>query len=198
MLDMLRMITVLSTLCALSGFALSYLKTATAPDIERQLLVNVQGPALARVFGAAENSPIEERRRFSLDGRDVTVFPAIIGGRLAGVALEEHGKGYGGAIGVMVGFNVANDSLAGIGITTLKETPGLGMRVSEPAFYEQFSGKKTPVSLAANGGNIDAVSGATISSQGVTEAVNLAAGVYSRLKAELLNAWPEASQRKKP
>lgn len=189
MKDMIRMVVVLSVLCALSGFALSYLKMATATRIEDQVLTYVQGPALARVFAGAENSPIADRRKFVADGREVTVFPCIVGGVLKGVAIEDRGRGYGGEIGVMVGFNVDNDSLAGIGVTTLKETPGLGMRVTEAGFSDQFAGARTPVALTAQGGGIDAVSGATISSTGVTVAVNGAAKTYARLKAELLAAW---------
>ena len=189
MIGMLRMVVVLSVLCGLSGFALSYLKMVTAPRIEEQVLTYVQGPALARVFTHAQKSPIADRRKFPLEHGSVMVFPALRDGRLVGVALEEQGKGYGGEIGVMVGFNVGNDSLEGIGITTLKETPGLGMRVTEQAFAGQFSGARAPVALTAQGGGIDAVSGASISSGGVVAAVNKAAQVYSLLKPEILKAW---------
>lgn len=190
MMAMLRMVVVLSLLCGLSGFALSYLKMITAPRIEEQVLTYVQGPALAHVFTHAENSPIADRRTFPLpDGGDMTVFPAMSGGKLVGVALEERGKGYGGSIGVMVGFNTADDTLAGIGITTLKETPGLGMRITEPGFTGQFTGDKTPVALKAQGGKVDAVSGATISSNGAVEAVNKAAKIYAEIKPEILKAW---------
>jgi electron transport complex protein RnfG len=162
----------------------------TAPRIEEQVLTYVQGPALHSVFAVAENAPIAGRRKFALpDGRQTTVFPVMRGGKLAGVALEESGKGYGGPIGVLVGFNVADDTLAGIGITTLKETPGLGMRVVEPGFTAQFAGFTTPVGLKANGGKVDAVSGATISSTGAVEAVNRAARTYAALKPEILRAW---------
>ena len=183
------MVVVLSVLCGLSGFALSYLKMVTAPRIEEQVLTYVQGPALARVFTHTQNSPIADRRKFPLDHGSITVFPALRDGKLVGVALEEQGKGYGGEIGVMVGFNVASDTLAGIGITTLKETPGLGMRVTEQAFSGQFAGARTPVALASQGGSIDGVSGATISSGGVVTAVNKAVQVYSRLKPEILKVW---------
>ncbi|WP_022657221.1 RnfABCDGE type electron transport complex subunit G [uncultured Desulfovibrio sp.] len=189
MIGMLRMVVVLSALCGLSGFALSYLKMVTAPRIEEQVLTYVQGPALARVLTHARNSPIADRRKFRMEHGTVTVFPALRDGRLVGVALEEQGKGYGGEIGVMVGFNVDNDSLEGIGITTLKETPGLGMRVTEQAFAGQFSGARSPVALTAQGGGIDAVSGASISSGGVVAAVNKAAQVYNRLKPEILDVW---------
>lgn len=195
MIGMLRMVVVLSVLCGLSGFVLSYLKMVTAPRIEEQVLACVQGPALARVFAHVQNSPIADRRAFALEHGSVTVFPALRDGRLVGVALEERGKGYGGDIGVMVGFNVADDSLEGIGITTLKETPGLGMRVTEQAFAGQFSGARVPVALTAQGGGIDGVSGASISSAGVVAAVNKAAQVYSRIKPEILRAWPEGKGR---
>lgn len=189
MIGMLRMVVVLSVLCGLSGFALSYLKMVTAPRIEEQVLTYVQGPALARVFSHIQNSPIADRRAFDSQNGKVMVFPALRDGKLVGVALEEKGKGYGGEIGVMVGFNVGGDTLAGIGITTLKETPGLGMRVTESAFAGQFFGARLPVALASQGGSIDAVSGASISSGGVVTAVNKAAKVYGELKPEILKAW---------
>ena len=189
MKDMLKTVVVLSVLCALSGFILSYLKTATAPVIEMQLLTNVQGPALRSVFAKAENDPIADRKEFSMDGQKIIVFPSIIGGRLSGVAIEAFGSGYGGDLGVLSGFNVSNDTLAGVGMTQLKETPGLGMRVKEPAFSSQFSGSKAPVALSGKGGSIDAISGATISSTAVVDAVNAAHGIYLKLKPEITRAW---------
>lgn len=78
MIGMLRMVVVLSVLCGLSGFALSYLKMVTAPRIEEQVLTYVQGPALARVFTHTQNSPIADRRKFPLDHGSITVFPALL------------------------------------------------------------------------------------------------------------------------
>ncbi len=89
----------------------------------------------------------------------------------------------------MVGFNPADDTLAGVGMTTMKETPGLGMRVADPGFTTQFMSAATPVNLKNQGGKIDAVSGATISSAGSVEAVNKAAQTYMGLKPEIFKAW---------
>ena len=189
MKNMLKMVVVLSFLCAFSGLALSSLKNLTAPLIEEQVLQNVQGPAVVTVFPRAENQPIAERRKFTVDGSEITVFPSMNGGKLTGVALERFGKGYGGDIGVVVGFNLHNDTLAGIGITTLKETPGLGMRVTEPAFGAQFVDMKPPAGLKSDGGAVDGISGATISSKGVVSAVNDAMALYGKLKGQLLQAW---------
>lgn len=191
MLALIKMVVVLGTICGLSGFALSYLKITTAPRIEEQVLTYVQGPAILKVFPDIDNSPIAERKRFTLpDGRKVTVFPGRKGGKLVGVALEDFGKGFGGDVGVMIGFDVNRDTLTGIGITTMKETPGLGTRVAEPSFTGQFHGKPLTAKLKSQGGEIDAVSGATISSSGVIAALGNAAKVYAALKPNIVKAWP--------
>ena len=190
MKSILQMIVVLSVLCGMAGFCLSYLKMTTAPLIESQALTFVQGPAILEVFKNAENSPIEDRRSFTLaDGRRVNVFPCMEGGRLTGVAVEQFGSGYGGDLGVVVGFRIAEDTLAGIGITTIKETAGVGTRVKEPSFLKQFPGKALPVKLRNQGGEIDAISGATVSSNGVIGAVAKAVDVYQELKPLLLETW---------
>ncbi len=189
MKDMLKTIIVLSVLCALSGFILSFLKEKTAPVIEEQLLANVQGPALSDVFKNMDNDPIADRKVLKFGKQDVVVFPSKRGGKLVGVAIEAFGSGYGGSLGVLSGFNVSNDTLAGVGMTQLKETPGLGMRVKEPAFSSQFAGKKLPVALSAKGGSIDAISGATISSNAVVDAVNSATEIYKQLKPEITKIW---------
>ena len=61
---MIRTIVVLTLFCSASGFILSYLKDLTAPAIEEQLLVNVQGPAITSVFNRAENNPVSDRHTF--------------------------------------------------------------------------------------------------------------------------------------
>ena len=99
------------------------------------------------------------------------------------------GTGFGGDIGIMVGFDVTNDKLLGISVTTMKETPGLGTMIAETKFTKQFPGKGLDIKLTSQGGNIDALSGATVSSTGAVQAVGKATKSYSALKAELLKAW---------
>jgi electron transport complex protein RnfG len=189
MREILSMIVVLSTICCVSGFSLAFLKERTAPIIESQVLTYVQGPAIVKVYPAATNKPIEERRAFTLDGRKVTVFPYRQGDKLVGVAMENHAKGYGGEIGVMVGFNMQGDSLLGIGVTVMSETPGLGTKIAEPKFSGQFAGAPLNVALKNKGGTVDAVSGATISSTGAVNAVQAAARDFQALKPQIEQAW---------
>ncbi len=191
MREIIKMIVVLSTICSLSGFCLSYLKQLTAPAIEEQVLTYVQGPAIRQVFADSENDPLADRKKFinPATGKEINVFPSIKGGKLVAVAIEDFGGGFGGDIGVIVGFNVKDDTLAGIGVTTMKETPGLGTRVTETSFTKQFRKQPMSVDLKSKGGQIDALSGATISSGGVVAAVQNAAKVYQALKSETVSTW---------
>ena len=91
-------------------------------------------------------------------------------------------EGYGGDIKITVGIT-ADGTINGISILSITETAGLGMRATEPAFYEQYQGKtgckKFVVSKDGGDGEpIDALSGATITSRAVTGAVNAALGYY--------------------
>ena len=79
--------------------------------------------------------------------------------------------------------------LVGVAVTTHSETPGLGSRAKDdPSFAGQFKGLpiKDPFSVKPDGGQIDAVSGATVTSRGVCGAVSASSAVYFRLKDEVV------------
>ena len=87
---------------------------------------------------------------------------------------------YGGAVKISVGFD-AEGTITGIGIREINDTPGLGLKAKEPKFKDQYIGKKKDAEylvvtkLGAKAKNeIDAISGATITSNAVTNAVNTA------------------------
>lgn len=138
-----------------------------------------------------DNNPIADRRKLALPGGgEVTAYPTLNAGRLEGLALEGHGPGYGGQVGVMVAFDPARDVVAAIGVTTHSETPGLGTRVFQPAVTGRY--RNHPLSgldLKSRGGDIDAVSGATYSSVGLVSAVRQAAEAYAAVKPAALTAW---------
>ena len=194
MREIIKMILVLSAICLVAGLLLGTVKQATLSRIEEQVLICVQGPALNNVLKHFDNNPIADRQQFKVGKTDtqVTVFPAISKGYLTGVAIEGFGKGYGGDIGVMVGFDLKKDELTGINITTMKETPGVGTSISKDDFTEQFFGH--PVSnlaLKSLKGDIDAVSGATFSSKGAVDAVQKSVEIYTTLKPEILRSWKQ-------
>ena len=90
-------------------------------------------------------------------------------------------EGYGGDIRVTVGIK-ADGTVNGVSILSISETAGLGMKATEPAFYEQYQGKQAEkFYVSKDGGDgepIDALSGATITSRAMTGAVNAALGYF--------------------
>ncbi|MBO4377351.1 MAG: RnfABCDGE type electron transport complex subunit G [Clostridia bacterium] len=94
-------------------------------------------------------------------------------GSAAGYVSTGTVTGFGGPVEVTVGTD-AEGVITGVrvGGANFQETAGLGAKSKEPAFYEQFTGKAYPVDLTKNGGEIDAITAATITSSAVVRGVN--------------------------
>lgn len=101
-----------------------------------------------------------------------------------GVAIHVQTKGYGGPLKLLVGFDKSG-AVAGAKVVESQETPQLGSRATDPKFIAKFVGKSGIFRLSKDGGEIDAVAGATISSLAVTTAINKAAEVYDAKKGEI-------------
>ncbi|MFO7928078.1 MAG: RnfABCDGE type electron transport complex subunit G [Candidatus Humimicrobiaceae bacterium] len=99
------------------------------------------------------------------------IYKVLEGEEIIGYAFMAKGKGYGGEITIMVGLD-KDLQIKDVTIMSHTETPGLGSRVTENSFTSQFEGLTAEdIALAKNDGKIDAVSGATISSEAVVSAV---------------------------
>ena len=185
--EMIKMVVVLTILSSLSGGVLAYVKESTQERIEMQVLQLVKGPAIKKIFEDATNDPVADRFSIEDDGQKRDVFVAKVDGKKV-IAFETFGKGYGGDIGVVVGIDTAENDIYGIGVTTHSETAGLGSKAKEdPKFAAQFAGEDitAPVKVTGDGGNINALSGATITSRAVTSAVTQAGEIYTRLKPQI-------------
>jgi len=190
------MIVVLAAITGVSGLLLAGVNQGTKDQRKKQLLQFVKGPAISEVLSGSENQPLDDVKELEVEASGegqrtvsvVDIFPAYKSNELWAVAFEVTGKGYGGDIGVIVGIDVAAEKLLGIGITAHKETPGLGARIREQGFRSGFAGLglSGAVTVKAEGGAVDAISGATISSRGVCEAVTEAFEFYGENKEEIL------------
>ena len=90
---------------------------------------------------------------------------------LVGYAFLATGKGYGGDIDILVGLEDAQ-TLKGITIVAQSETPGLGSKIIESSFVSEFVGANIDdIFLKKDGGQIDAITGASISSEAVVDVV---------------------------
>ncbi len=98
-----------------------------------------------------------------------------------GFAFLAVGKGYGGLIDILIGLE-NETTIKGVTIISHLESPGLGARITESAFTDQFIGENiTNVTLRQNDGEIDAITGATISSRAVVDAIR--ATVMEKVKS---------------
>ncbi len=189
----LRMIIVLSLITLISGLALGALNEMTYEQAENNILRFKKIPAVASIYEAAVGPLTAESRiamqetllaeKISVDlgeKEPVLLFVIKKEGKPYAVTLEKFGQGFGGSLGVMAGYLLETGDMVGIGITTLSETPGVGTRITEAAFTDQFKslGKNAILKVKKDGGNIDAVGGATISSQAVAHAVEQAKAFY--------------------
>mgnify|MGYP000058449394 FL=1 len=82
-------------------------------------------------------------------------------------------NGFGGAIDMMVGVDVSG-AVTGVAIVSQSETASLGANCTREDFRAQFTGKTGTLSVSKDGGEIEALTGATVTSRAVTEGVNTA------------------------
>ena len=131
---------------------------------------------------AAMNEVLPAEDYTQTEGKEI--YTAVKNGAVAGYIFVTGAKGYGGYISVMTAVDPAGKILAVSILSASDETPGLGQNVTKEGFYSQFLGLSGDITVVKNGANstdneINAVTGATISSKAVTKAVNEALTLYS-------------------
>jgi electron transport complex protein RnfG len=111
-------------------------------------------------------------------------------GNLVGWVLPASGQGFADKIELLVGLDAALETITGIYILDQKETPGLGNRIAEDEWRAQFRGKPTskPLELSSADSSIphhiEALTGATISSESVKDIVNDAVASLTKALSE--------------
>jgi len=156
-------VILLTVVVAVSVTLLAFTDSFTRDRIEAQEGQKVQS-MLSEMF------PDMSRYDFKDD-----IYTLYSDGDKVGYAFIAIGKGYGGDINILVGLEDA-ETIRGITIISHEETPGLGSRIAEPFFTEQFTGINVgDVALSRDGGQIDAITSSTISSSAVVDAVRATA-----------------------
>ncbi|QUH20483.1 RnfABCDGE type electron transport complex subunit G [Alkaliphilus sp. B6464] len=97
-------------------------------------------------------------------------YEALKGGSTSGYVVKTLTKGYGGDVVMLTGINI-DGTVAGIRVASQSETPGLGSKIAEVDFQSQFAGKSAAEELSV-GPDIQAISGATVSSKAAIAGVN--------------------------
>ncbi|MEG2429327.1 MAG: FMN-binding protein [Oscillospiraceae bacterium] len=99
-----------------------------------------------------------------------------------GTAIFVSSKGYAGDIKILVGFD-NEGKITGSKTIETKESPGIGTKTEQKSFTDNFVGKKEKVATKKDGGEIDFIAGATISSRAYTNAINTAMSAYKEYVA---------------
>jgi electron transport complex protein RnfG len=111
-----------------------------------------------------------------------SVYEAQAGGETVGYAIKVITSGSQGNIEMMVGVD-AEGFVTGVSIVSNSETSGIGSKVmtNQNGVLDQFEGKSVADGTLVVGTNVDAISGATVSSKGVTAGVNAALAVAGEI-----------------
>lgn len=178
---LLNMFVVLTAVALISAGALGFTYSKTKPVLD-ELKRQQQVEAVSAVIDGFDNQPIEEVYTVE-DYPNVELYPAMSNGQRIGTAVRTYTEeGYGGSIQMMVGFD-ADGVITGLTVLEHAETPGLGAKITESDFKEQFEGfdpSSSELAVAKDGGDVDAVTAATISSRAVCDALQRA---YDAVKA---------------
>lgn len=169
--------------CAAVAGVVSFVRVLTK-DQAQENLKKTKAAAISEIFGL-ENPDVVEVEKYGISiVRDNTKKEGMTA---VGFCVESKVAGFGGDMTVMVGYGL-DQSIIGVRVVSHSETPGVGAKVKDdPAFLAQYEGKAGELILNKDGGtDIDAISGATISSRAVNEAVNRATGTLRDALAQLL------------
>ena len=116
--------------------------------------------------------PADTYRELRYTGDDAAV-AAVYDAAGQGYVVEVTPSGFGGEIDMVVGVGL-DGTVTGVSIISMSETSGLGANANRESFRQQYIGKSGALAVSKDGGEIDALTGATITSRAVTSGVNSA------------------------
>jgi len=150
-----------------------------------QAKLRKKNAAIQKVVPRFTNQPNNESYQVAVEGDSLTLYPAKQDGKLVGVAVSTFTtKGYSGEIRLMVGFN-PDGTIHNISVLEHQETPGLGDKIekSKSDWSRQFNGQQPgdfQVKVQKDGGDVDAITAATISSRAYCDAVRRAYQAFQK------------------
>ena len=169
--------------------ALGFVYEMTKEPIATALL-NKKIEAIKQVVPEFTNNPNDEMFMLPTgEGDSLEVYPARNGDQVVGYAVKSYtNNGFSGYIGFMVGFT-PDGAIYNINVLEHKETPGLGTKMvpegtpEKPEFKDQFKGKNPAeftLKVKKDGGPVDAITAATISSRAFCDGVQRAYNAFEK------------------
>ena len=181
--DIIKPVCVLLAICVIIPLALSLTNKVTADKIA-ELEEKNSRETMANLIEADEFTENE----LEDGGESFTYYIAVKDGETVGFIFKTAEKGYGGDVSVMTAVNPDGTVKSVAILDVSNETPGLGQNAAKESFYSQYANKKSGISLLKNGADtakneVNAVTGATITSTAVNKAVNTALEQFESVKS---------------
>jgi electron transport complex protein RnfG len=179
-----NMVATLFIVTLVASTALAYVYELTREPIEMAKLAKKLA-AIDAVVPEYDNQPVDDMYKVAAgDGMDsLEFYPAKKDGKIVGTAIRTFtNTGYNGLIVLMVGLT-PDETIKDIEVVQHKETPGLGTKMAESKFKDQFKDLnplEMDIRVVKDGGDIDAITAATISSRAFAEATQLAIDTYKK------------------
>lgn len=184
-----NMLISLTLISMVAGFSLAYMNDLTmGPISEARKAKKIN--AIKAVLPKVDNDPYIEKISTALPGKkdSFDIYPGKDKSVLNSVAIGTYtDKGYNRIIKLMVGFDFEG-KIKDIAVLEQKETPGLGTKITTEKFLSQYRGKNPAtwkLMVKKDGGQTDAITGATISSRAFNDAVQNAYNVFNKEKNNL-------------
>lgn len=188
-----NMVICLTLICVVCSALLAGVYALTAAPIEKAAAEKLTG-AISEVLPPFET--LSEQKTVELSGKTYSYYEVSDAeGNVLGYAVNAAETGFGGPVSLMVGV-LADGTLYNTKVLSHSETPGLGAKCTEPAFADQFRNldlSVTTLSVKKDGGDIDAITAATITSRAYVKTVALALDVFNAIKGENVDAVDGAS-----
>jgi len=180
----INMVATLFIVTLVASTALAYVYELTKEPIAAAKLAK-KLEAIDAVVPEYDNQPVEDMFKVAAgDGLDsLEFYPAKKEGQVVGTAVRSFtNTGYNGLVVLMVGI-LPDGTIKDIEVVQHKETPGLGTKMESPKFKDQFKNmdpSQVAIKVKKDGGDIDAITAATISSRAFSEATQLAIDTYKK------------------
>lgn len=197
-----NLILALGSVTLLSAFSLGYVYEWTLEPIatakrEKQLrainaVVQFDNDPIAEGFEVVKGQRRNRKRNGQqeaqvADPNALVFYPAKTQGVTTSYAVKSYSDlGYSGRIEIMVGFEM-DGKIRDVQVLSHKETPGLGSKITTADFLDQFKDKSPDqfdLRVTKDGGEVDGISGATISSRAVGAAIQTAYDNFKGIKDE--------------
>lgn len=188
--SLINMLLSLGLISIAAATLLAFVNEKTSEPI-RLAEIAKQENAIREVAPEYDNSPVQEAVKVAVaSGDSLICYPARLNGELQGVAVESASDGFGGKVRIMVGF-LSDGSVKGYSVLEQHETPGLGTKMVQwfktDKNRQSILGRnpsKDNFTVGKDGGDVDAITAATISSRAFLLAVNRAYEAFCAMNGE--------------